>query len=207
MWKKHKLFWLQKPFITSVVLGLGFFAVSLFANYYANLYTSIHASNSVTDILLDYLPVVDVHLIFSEGAVVFMLALVGILFFEPKYIPFTIKTIAVFILIRSFFLILTHIGPPAQEIYIDPADFISQISSGNDLFFSSHTGLPFLMAFIFWKQKWLRYFFLVCAVIGGVAVLLGHLHYSIDVFSALFISFGLYSISKHIFKADYQIAA
>lgn len=206
MLQKHKEFWRQRSFIYSVILGTLFLVVAFFANQYANSYSATHASNYVTDIFLDNLPVVDVHLIFDEGAVLFILVLVGILLFEPKYIPFSIKTIAVFILVRSFFLVLTHLAPPLNEIHIDPTDLISRISSGNDLFFSSHTGLPFLMAFIFWEHKWLRYFFFVCSAIGGVAVLLGHLHYSIDVFSALFISFGIFHICKHLFPKDFKLA-
>ena len=205
MWQKHKTFWLQKPFVYSVLLGMLFLAISMLANSYANSYTVSHASNYVSDIFLDNLPVVDVHLIFSEGAVAFILILAGILFYEPKYLPFTLKGIAAFILIRSFFLVLTHIAPPLHEIYINPTDWIARVSSGDDLFFSSHTGLPFLLAFIFWNQKRLRYFFFACSAIGGVAVLLGHLHYSIDVFSALFISFGIFHICKNLFPKDYSL--
>jgi hypothetical protein len=179
--------------------------IAIFINQYANSYISAHASNYVTDIILDNIPIIDVHLIFSEGAILFVLALIAILSYEPKHIPFALKSIAVFILIRSGFLILTHLAPPLNEIYINPADYISQISSGNDLFFSAHTGLPFLMAFIFWEQPKLRYFFFICSAIGGLAVLLGHLHYSIDVFSATFISFGIYHICKNIFPTDFKL--
>lgn len=207
MWQKHKAFWRQRSFVLSVLLGAVFLAASLFANYYANSYTAVHASNYVTDILLDNLPVVDVHLVFSEGAVIFVAALAAILLYEPKYIPFVLKSIAVFILIRSFFLILTHLAPPVNEIRIDPTDWIARLNPGNDdLFFSAHTGLPFLLAFVFWNQKLLRYFFFICTAIGGAAMLLGHLHYSIDVFSALFISFGIFHICKNLFAKDYLTA-
>ena len=205
MWQKHKIFWQQKSFVYNTLIGVGLLVVAFFANQYANSFTLTHTGSAVKDILLDNLPVVDVHLIFSEGAVLFILILAAILLYEPKYIPFALKSIAVFILVRSFFLILTHLGPPAHEIYIDPTDLISRISSGNDLFFSSHTGLPFLMAFIFWEQKPARYFCFVCSAIGGIAVLLGHLHYSIDVFSALFISFGIFHICKNFFPKDYKL--
>lgn len=206
MWEKHKFYWLQKSFIYNVLVGVIFLIVALFINQYANSYTMAHASNYVTDILLDNLPSVDVHLVFSEGAVIFMLILAATLFYEPKYIPFTFKSIAIFILVRSLFMALTHLAPPLNEIYIDPTDYISRFSSGNDLFFSGHTGLPFLMAFIFWNKKYLRYFFFFCSVVGGVAVILGHLHYSIDVFSALFISFGIFHICKKLFSKDFRLA-
>jgi len=38
-----------------------------------------------------------------------------------------------------------------------------------------------------------------------VAVLLGHIHYSIDVFSALFITYGIFVIAKKVFARDYLL--
>ena len=99
-------------------------------------------------------------------------------------------------------MIMTHLAPPAAQIYIDPTDYIQQLSHGDDLFFSGHTGFPFLLAIIFWHKKYLRWLFLACTLIGGTAVILGHLHYSIDVFSVLFISFGVFHIAKYLFPQD-----
>lgn len=205
MFKDHKFHWQQKSFINNVILSLIFLIIAFFINQYANSYIAGNASNYVTDIILDNIPAVDVHLIFSEGAILFILFLIFTLSREPKYIPFALKSIAVFILIRSFFIVLTHLAPPLGEIYINPSDYVSQLSSGNDLFFSGHTGLPFLLAFIFWDKKLLRNTFFICSAIGGVAVLLGHLHYSIDVFSAVFIAFGIFHISKNIFPTDFNL--
>jgi hypothetical protein len=39
-------------------------------------------------------------------------------------------------------------------------------------------------------------------LVFGVVVLLGHLHYSIDVLSAFFISYGIYRIAEIIFHKD-----
>lgn len=205
MWQDHKFYWLQKFFVYNVLLGVILLIIAFFANHYANSYTTAHASNQVTDILLDNLPVVNVNLIFSEGAALFLIILAAILFRKPNYLPFTLKSVAVFVLIRSFFMVLTHLAPPLGEIYLDPTDYIARFSSGNDLFFSGHTGLPFLLAFIFWRQKRLRYFFFFSAAVGGLSVLLGHLHYSIDVFSALFISFGIFHICKKLFAKDFKL--
>lgn len=203
--EKHKAFWLDRGYFFSAVLGIVFLAASLYANSYANYYSSIKASNSVTDLLLDNIPAMDVSIVFSQGAVLFVLVLIGIGLFEPKYIPFGLKSIALFILIRSGFMVLTHLAPPPSATFIDPTDFIQKVSAGNDLFFSAHTGMPFLMAIVFWKIRGLRYFFLLSTLIGGSSVILGHLHYSIDVFSALFISFGIYHIAKKVFSRDFAL--
>jgi hypothetical protein len=203
--QKHKFFWLNKQYFLSAFLGVVLLAGSLYANYYANYYSAISASNSVTDIILDNIPVINVSFAFSEGAVIFVLVLIGIALFEPKYIPFGLKSISLFVLIRSCFMILTHLAPPQGATLINPGDFINKVSQGSDLFFSAHTGLPFLMAIIFWQIKYVRYFFLLCTIVGGISVLLGHLHYSIDVFSALFITFGIYHIAKKIFPRDFRL--
>ena len=79
------------------------------------------------------------------------------------------------------------------------------IFNGNDLFFSGHTGLPFLLALIFWENKKLRFLFLGFSVLFAVVVLLGHLHYSIDVFAAYFITYTIFHICKFLFKKDWQL--
>ncbi|MCL5009147.1 MAG: hypothetical protein M1400_02270, partial [Patescibacteria group bacterium] len=54
-------------------------------------------------------------------------------------------------------------------------------------------------------DRLLRYVFLAASVVFGAAVLLGHLHYSIDVFSAFFITYGIYRIAVKIFPADSKL--
>lgn len=202
IFKKHKLLWPQRSFWFAVVVGALFLVLSLLATYLANSYTIEHASNSVSDIILDNVPTMNVGFVFSEGAMIFFAILILIGFYEPRRIPFALKTIALFIAVRSVFLILTHLAPPTQGSYVDTSDLIYKISSGDDLFFSAHTGLPFLLAVMFWKERYFRYFFLLSTAIGGTAVLLGHLHYSIDVFSALFIAFGTFHAAKYLFPDD-----
>jgi len=202
--KRHKGLWIEREFILGVLAGLLLFAASILATYYANIYTTANASNAVTDIILDNIPVVNVNFVFSEGAVIFVAVVTLIGLYGPRRIPFILKSIALFSIVRAGFMILTHIGPPVAHSYLDTQDFIYKISSGGDLFFSAHTGLPFMLAFVFWDEKYLRYLFFVFTFIGGTSVLLGHLHYSIDVFSALFIAFGIYHMAKHLFEKDYE---
>jgi len=47
--------------------------------------------------------------------------------------------------------------------------------------------------------------FLGFSVLFAVVVLLGHLHYSIDVMSAYFITFSIFNICKFLFKEDWQL--
>ena len=198
--KTHKVFYLQ--------LGLGvlFLVVSLFFNYAANTYTAASDNTVVRDIILDNIPAIRVDGIFFEGVIMLVafIALLGLA--SPKRIPFLLKSIAVFVAVRSFFLVLTHLAPPVHPVLVPSNNFLERLASGSgsDLFFSGHTGLPFLMAMLFWRNKYLRVIFLCASVFFGATVLLGHLHYSIDVFSAFFITYGIYRISMRIFPSDYK---
>lgn len=203
---KHKTLWSNKSFIISAIIGLLFFVASLFANYSAVKYATKEVGNATTDILLDNLPVVNTDIVFSEGALLFVLFVVFLLILEPKTIPLTLKSVALFIFIRAIFVSMTHIAPYPDQITTDLSslNYISS-SSGADLFFSGHTGLPFLMALLFWENKRLKIIFLFSSFLAATAAILGHLHYTIDIFSAFFITYGIYQISKRFFKKDCKL--
>ena len=202
---RHKIFWLQKPLRISAIYSVILLILSFVVNYYANVYTNLRASNYVSDLFLDNLPVVNVDWVFFEGFVIFWIFVIFILIKDPHRLPFAVKSIALFVIVRSMFMILTHIAEPPNHSILDTNWFFSLMTTGNDLFFSSHTGLPFLMALNFWKNKKIRVFFILATIIFASSVLLGHLHYSIDVFSALFITYGIFRISQIIFPNDYKL--
>jgi membrane-associated phospholipid phosphatase len=82
----------------------------------------------------------------------------------------------------------------------------SGIFTGNDLFFSGHTGLPFLLALMFWKHDpTSRTIFLGFSILFATVVLMGHIHYSIDVLSAFFITYGIFHICKFLFKKEWEL--
>lgn len=204
LFKKHKYFWLQKSFRWNVIFSIFLLFLSLLINYYANAYTALRASNPVTDIILDNIPVFDVDFFFVQGFVILWIFIAFLQFKEPKNIPFVLKSIALFLFIRSIFISLTHMGAPINHLEISPYKIILDLTSGNDLFFSSHTGLPFLMALIYWDNKKLKYIFLATTVFFAAVVLMAHLHYSIDVFGALFITYTIFHIAKKLFPKDYK---
>jgi hypothetical protein len=177
----------------------------LIINYFASVYATEKASNPVLDLILSNVPVFNVDFIVNEGALFFGLFIAFLLLNEPRRIPFTLKSAAVFIFIRSMFITLTHLGPFPERSFIDQTSFLSPMNFGGDYFFSGHTGLPFLMALIFWDEKRNRYVSILVSIIFAGAVLLGHLHYSIDVFAAFFITYGIYHIARHLFPRDYKL--
>lgn len=195
----------NKSFLWSFFASFVILIISFIINFYAGLYALEKASNAVTDIILSNIRVYDVDGIFVYGLWIFWIfvALLGV--FKPYRVPFVVKSTAVFLIIRSIFIILTHIGPFPTEAVISSPSLIKYFSSGYDLFFSAHTGEPFLMALVFWNHKFFRYLFIATSLFFGTVVLLGHLHYSIDVFGAFFITYTIYHIAEVLFKRDKEL--
>jgi len=171
-------------------------------NYYAGTYATSNISNQVTDLIVDNVGPYNVDLIFENGSVILWIFVLGYLLTYPKYFPVFAKSVSLFTVTRSFFIILTHIAPP--HVIVPATVFIfSKFTFGGDLFFSGHTGMPFMMALIFWKNKPVRYLFLFLSVMFGTVALLGHKHYSIDVFAAFFITYSIYHIAHYLFPNDF----
>jgi hypothetical protein len=186
-----------------LIIALVFLVIALVIEYYLSLYAATKASNPVSDIILSNTRVYDVSFFFVWGAIGFWVFFAILCLLDPKKIPFSIKTISLFIVIRAIFVSLTHIGPyPSSLLMQTHSPFLSLFLSNGTLFFSGHTGLPFLTALIFWKNKALRYVMLILSVVFGVVVLLGHLHYTIDVVGAYFITYSIYCLAEHFFKKD-----
>lgn len=205
---KYRLCSADKRFWPATLLGLVWLAVALVINFYASNYATANASGAVADVILSNTRVYDVEIIFVYGAIILWLIATGACLREPKYLPFVLKSLVLFILIRSVFISLTYISPYPFRAAISSTFFSSPyfqgIFTGDDLFFSGHTGLPFLLALIFWRAPRLRLMFLAFSLLFGVVVLLGHLHYSIDVLAAFFIVFSIFSLAKTFFKKDWQ---
>ena len=186
------------------------FILDHFAIVYAFTYLTSPTTRHVGDLLLDNLPIIDLNFIIIEGALLsIVFGTIFVVFLKPRYLVFTLKALAIFITIRALSISLTHIGIyPGQ---IDPgAGFLDAIylyyNFQTGFFFSGHTGIPFLVALIFWETPVLRSVFLLMSFIFAVAVLLAHIHYSIDVFAAPFMAYGIFRIAKSLFPHDYEFA-
>jgi hypothetical protein len=178
----------------------------LVINFYAGTYANIKAGNPVGDIILDNLPVLDLDWAFIYGPVLMWILAACIALPKPKVLPFILMNISLFVVIRSGFVILTHLGTLPDQINIDyTTSFIRDFTFGGDMFFSGHTGLPFLMALIYFNKKLLRYFFIACSIFFGFVVLATHTHYSIDVASAFFITYTIHHLAHYLFPKEAEV--
>jgi len=206
---RNKNFW-SKDKVFSLLYGGLLLLLALFIQNYANNYVDYIASTPVGDILLDNLPTINVGFFVVQGVLIFTLIVILLFLVFPEYVLFVIKSLALFIIIRSFFVSLTHLGINPNQLTLNPDTIGFNIynffySAKTDFFFSGHTGVPFLFALIFWKEKFWRYFFFMVSFIFGSSMLLAHMHYSIDVFAAPLITYSIFTISKHLFKNDFEL--
>lgn len=185
--------------LESIILFIG----SVYVTHYASRYAEIRASNHVDDIILSNTRVYNFEVVFVYVAIMLGLFVITLCLRFTKTAPFLIKAVSLFIVIRSLFVSMTHIGPFPLKLELE-SNLLNFITSGNDLFFSGHTGLPFLIALIFWNHLYIRILFLSASVVLGATALLSHLHYTIDVFAAFFITYSIYHIAIKLFKKDFD---
>ncbi len=206
----HKDFWTPQH-RSSLYLGIFLLLLSFMIQVGAGQYSIKKAALSgfTGDILLDNLPTLNLDFIIVQGAMYFWLFSMILLISRPRYLLFALKAIALFVVCRAFFISLTHIGFYPSQAVFDGNGLLNHIYNrliyGGEFFFSGHTGAPFLLALIFWDDEPWRKFFLVATVVFGASVLLAHVHYSIDVFAAPFIAYGVFRIAAKIFRSDYLL--
>jgi hypothetical protein len=206
----QKAFWTsarKRSMIQGVLLLVVAAAVQIFLGHYSAR-VAVNAGYA-QDIFLDHLPVVNLDFLIVGGAIL-LWALAWWLMITSAYeLIFGTKAIALFIIVRAFFTSLTHIGAYPLAAAPGPDNFgwsfYRNFTFQGNFFFSGHTAFPFLMALIFWEEKYIRNFFLAMTVLFGATMLLTHEHYSIDVFSAPFIVYGVYRMTEILFPKDRAI--
>jgi hypothetical protein len=210
--KEHKGFWTPAR-KRSLWLGVLLLAISIVIQVVLGRFSSRVAVDaaSVRDIFLDHLPLLNLDPVIVGGAIALWVFAAALLIIHPRYLIFSTKAIALYIISRAFFFSLTHVGPyPLQYApgpHNDGYGLYHLLTFQGNFFYSGHTAFPFLLALIFWDNKNLRYLFLLLTVLFGASVLLAHVHYSIDVFAAPFIVYGMFVITAKLFPRDYALFA
>ncbi len=195
--------------IRSLVNALILLGLAVIFQYYASAYVNRTPSNSVADLFLSILPVVNLNFLIVECALAAIAISIVLILAKPQYLLFTLKAVAIFIATRAVFIAVTHTGIYPGQISPDPTGIFDRTYTGLGLeagfFFSGHTGLPFLMGLIFWDEKFWRYAYLAISVIFGIAVLFAHVHYTIDVLAAPYMAYGIFKMSQYFFAEDYKM--
>jgi len=119
---------------------------------------------------------------------------------KPDKLMIAFQAYGLMVIFRIIAMYLTPFEAPETSLLLnDP--FVQLFGKGEiltkDLFFSGHTGTLFLL-FLLAENKVMKYIFLLFTLIVGTAVLLQHVHYSIDVFIAPFVAYAAYRIIKNL---------
>lgn len=180
-----------------ILISLLFFLFANIINLYAGRYVDTTQAIPVSDLILDNIPTVNLEIIFSYGMIIFLaIVLIYVLFFKVNKFHKVVFSFGTLILIRSIFITLTHLGKPVDAAVITGLPGLYQsLHFHNDLFFSGHAALPF-MAYLLFRKERIGIFFLVTTILFSITVLLMHVHYSIDVFAAFFITYGIFKFSE-----------
>lgn len=195
--------------VAELAAALGALTAALEANYHAGLLAEANGRNAhvSADLLWRWLPVWDTHLVFVWGFALFMAWLwIAALVWERRRCAYIAWSYALLTAVRSFFIILTPMRLPANAAPVE-RDFLYAavgrfFTFRYDLFFSAHTAMPFL-AFLLFRGRRLKLSFLFFSLLLASAVLLGRLHYSIDVFAAFFITYALHKAEARFFQPWY----
>jgi hypothetical protein len=119
---------------------------------------------------------------------------------NPDQILIALQTYALMVIFRVIAMYLTPFNAPEKLLLLDDP-FVQIFGKGEvltkDLFFSGHTGTLFLL-FLLSENIKLKFIFLISTILVGTAVLLQHVHYSVDVFIAPFVAYGAYQIIKNL---------
>lgn len=101
--------------------------------------------------------------------------------------------LAIMYIVRSFAFTLTplaQITPPSD--FYDPSNFVAQ-KFYHGMYFSGHTASALIQAFFFWNDRFrgirITWFVLPLALVQMAALIIGHQHYSIDLFGAIFVAY------------------
>ena len=197
---------MKKGYFLKLSLSLGLLALSALMLHWAGAaHETLHLPAG-TDPVLTRLPLVDATPLLSWGWLLFnAAALAAACAYERPRLPYLIATVALFAAIRNVFIVITPVGPPLGLIKLYNGDFLSplrgSIFSDEELFFSGHTGLPFLYYLMFRRPPGFREFCLFFSCLMAVAVLLTRNHYAIDALGAFFTTYSIHALSLRLFEA------
>ena len=119
---------------------------------------------------------------------------------KPEILILALQSYSLLVIFRILVMYSAPLDAPERLILLnDP--FVQFFGSGEvltkDLFFSGHTATLFLL-FLISDKKHLKIIFLISTALVGIAVLLQHVHYTIDVLAAPFFAYSSYKIAKII---------
>ncbi|MEO8232636.1 MAG: phosphatase PAP2-related protein [Ignavibacteriota bacterium] len=125
-----------------------------------------------------------------------LIAAIAALIKNPKQLIIAIQLYTLMVVVRMIAMYLMPLEPPQKMIMLnDP--LVEFFGTGQtltkDLFFSGHTATLFIL-FLVSEKKVFKIIFLISTIAVAISVLLQHVHYTIDVFAAIFFTYACYKL-------------
>lgn len=178
------------------------YTVILTANFFVGQYATATAGPSIPDVFdffadEKYLALrefaLQIHLYWNTF--LFVPFVVYGLFAFPKETFHFLALKALVILARLCTVAVTHLGPVFNTPTITGVPF----TFGGDLFFSGHVAGSFVLYLAFRKTS-IAYFLLAYNLLISVSVIVGRLHYTIDVIAAYVFAYAIYKFTEPHFE-------
>ena len=187
---------------------LYFGLITLFAGFGLNIITQIYLNNlfikgavfpSLSDMVLDQLPVMDASLVYDTVCILVFFIVVAYIIHRKDYgrIPYFLMLSGIFYILRGIFVVLTPLGNPPGFDGSNPLfNGFSLYEFG--VYPSGHVGNSFLLLLLV-NDRTYRYLLGLCLVLIIVSLFYSHCHYSIDVFSGFLFAYAIKAFGdKHL---------
>jgi len=179
--------------ISVIVLAIVLYFYANFLNY-----VEVRVGFSFRDPVLELMKPIDLTLLIFISIYLALFAGIIILIGNPLRLVFAVQIYTLLVLVRIIAMYSVPLNPPADMIPLnDP--FVQFFGTGKlltkDLFFSGHTATLFMLYLVIDRNPYKKIFLLLTIVVA-VSVLLQHVHYFIDVFTAPFFAFACYEVVK-----------
>ena len=181
---------------TELIITVLFLAVILFV--FPNFLAFVEGRQGVVlaDPILELFKPID--LTWLTFGLIYLSLIVAIFSFaaKPDILLLALQSYSLLVIFRMMVMYSAPLDAPERMILLN--DPLVQFLGGGevltkDLFFSGHTATLFLL-FLVSDKKRLKIIFLMSTVLVGIAVLLQHVHYAIDVLAAPFFAYSSYKI-------------
>jgi hypothetical protein len=127
--------------------------------------------------------------------------LIGICFLlhNPERLLQGIQACGLLYLFRMLTIILLPLQAPIATIPLNDVVAYGDSLVSNDLFFSGHTAVTFLLI-LFAEKLWQKKLLFICFICIIMALIIQHQHYTIDIITAPFFSFSFYRFILWVHK-------
>ena len=103
----------------SLVTGWLWLILGLVVANRAGTYATAMAGPPVGDLMLDHIPTLDLTTLHVSVAIGYWLCVVAWILAHPQAHAFTTRAFTVLLVVRSFFISITHLGPPPNLLKVE----------------------------------------------------------------------------------------